>query len=102
MFFTAWKLRFDKTLDNPKIFVLVDRIDLDDQIYDTFTNCGGKNIIRITSRQELEQKIYNKERGIFISTIQKFTELGNNMRIQTKISSCCQMRLIEITRVYPQ
>lgn len=79
MFFTAWKLRFDKTLNNPKIFVLVDRIDLDDQIYDTFTNCGGKNIIRITSRQELEQKIYNKERGIFISTIQKFTELGNDI-----------------------
>ncbi|MDE2439338.1 MAG: DEAD/DEAH box helicase family protein, partial [Patescibacteria group bacterium] len=28
MFFTAWKLRFDKRLGNPKVFVLVDRVDL--------------------------------------------------------------------------
>lgn len=75
MFFTAWKLRFDKELNNPKIFVLVDRIDLDDQIYGTFINCGGENVERVMSRKDLEQKITNDERGIFISTIQKFSEL---------------------------
>jgi len=75
MFFTAWKLRFDKSLKNPKVFVLVDRIDLDNQIYDSFTNCGGKNVIRVTSRRDLEKKITNDERGIFISTIEKFNEL---------------------------
>lgn len=79
MFFTAWKLRFDKELKNPKVFILVDRIDLDDQIHDTFINCGGKNIIRITSRRELEKKIKSSERGIFISTIQKFNELGKDI-----------------------
>ncbi|EKE19662.1 MAG: hypothetical protein ACD_8C00124G0011 [uncultured bacterium] len=77
MFFTAWKLRFEKTLNNPKIFILVDRIDLDDQIYNTFINCGGKNVERITSRRELEKKIKSSERGIYISTIQKFSELGS-------------------------
>ncbi|MEI6843016.1 MAG: type I restriction endonuclease subunit R [bacterium] len=77
MFFTAWKLRFDKALKNPKIFILVDRIDLDDQIYETFVNCGGKNVVRVDSRQDLEKKIKSSERGIFISTIQKFSELGN-------------------------
>ncbi len=79
MFFTAWKLRFDKTLKNPKIFILVDRIDLDDQIYETFVNCGGKNVVRVDSRKELEKKIQSPERGIFISTIQKFSELGNEI-----------------------
>jgi len=79
MFFTAWKLRFDKELKNPKVFILVDRIDLDDQIHDTFINCGGKNIIRVTSRKELEKKIKSPERGIFISTIQKFNELGKDV-----------------------
>lgn len=79
MFFTAWKLRFDKQLNNPKVFVLVDRIDLDDQIFDTFVNCGGKNVTRVTSRRDLERKIQNQERGIFISTIQKFTELGRDI-----------------------
>ena len=80
MFFTAWKLRYDKQLKNPKVFVLVDRIDLDDQIYDTFVNCGGKNVIRVESRADLEKKLQSPERGIFISTIQKFSELGNDIK----------------------
>lgn len=79
MFFTAWKLRFDDSLKNPKVFVLVDRIDLDNQIYDSFINCGGKNIIRVTSMRDLQKKITNEERGIFISTIEKFNELPLNL-----------------------
>ncbi len=79
MFFTAWKLRYDKALKNPKVFVLVDRIDLDDQIYETFVNCGGKNVVRVESRIDLEKKIQSPERGIFISTVQKFSELGNSV-----------------------
>ena len=79
MFFTAWKLRFNKKLKNPKIFILVDRIDLDDQIYETFVNCGGQNVVRVDSRKDLEKKIKSPERGIFISTIQKFSELGDEI-----------------------
>ena len=79
MFFTAWKLRFNKQLANPKIFILVDRVDLDDQIFETFINAGGKNIIRVVSRKDLEQKIQSPEKGIFITTIQKFSELGNKV-----------------------
>ena len=80
MYFTAWKLRFNKELKNPKVFILVDRIDLDDQIYETFINCGGKNVMRVESRADLEQKIQSPERGIFISTIQKFSELGDSVK----------------------
>ncbi|HCW31984.1 MAG: restriction enzyme type I helicase subunit, type I restriction enzyme, R subunit [Candidatus Peregrinibacteria bacterium GW2011_GWF2_39_17] len=79
MFYTAWKLRFEPRLKNPKVFILVDRIDLDDQIFETFINCGGKNVERATSRRDLEQKIKSPERGIFISTIQKFNELGKDV-----------------------
>ena len=75
MFFTAWKLRFMAELKNPKVFVLVDRQDLDEQITDTFLNCGGQNVIRVTSKRDLAKKIVNEERGIFISTIQKFNDL---------------------------
>lgn len=80
MFFTAWKLRYSKELNNPKVFILVDRVDLDDQIHDTFTACGGKNIIRVNSRKDLENKITSSERGIFITTIQKFSELPENVK----------------------
>lgn len=74
MFFSAWKLRYEKSLENPKVFVLVDRVDLDDQIYETFINCGGKNVERITSRDELLKVINSQDAGIFISTIHKFDE----------------------------
>ncbi len=80
MFFTAWKLRFDPRLQSPKVFMLIDRIDLDNQAYNEFVNHGGKNIIRVTSRKELEETIQSPERGIFISTIQKFSELGEDIK----------------------
>jgi len=75
MFFTAWKLRYSKELKNPKVFILIDRIDLDDQVFEEFDAWGGKNLIRVDSRKDLEKKIKGADRGIFISTIQKFTEL---------------------------
>lgn len=79
MYFTAWKLRFNKQLANPKVFILVDRVDLDDQIFETFTNAGGKNVERVVSRKDLEQKIQSPIIGIFITTIQKFSELGSKV-----------------------
>lgn len=85
MFFTAWKLRFHPQLKNPKIFILVDRIDLDDQIYDTFINCGGKNVTRVESRKDLEKKITSPTKGIFISTIQKFSELSSDIKVDDKV-----------------
>jgi len=74
MFFTAWKLRYEKLLGNPKIFVLVDRVDLDDQIFETFINCGGENVERVTSREQLLDVVGSTEAGIFISTVHKFDE----------------------------
>lgn len=75
MFFAAWKLRYEESLKNPKVFILIDRIDLDDQVYEEFEAWGGKNLIRVESRKDLEKKIKGADRGIFISTIQKFSEL---------------------------
>lgn len=77
MFFTAWKLRYEPELKNPKVFILIDRIDLDDQVYEEFEAWGGQNLIRVESRKDLEKKIQGADRGIFISTIQKFSELND-------------------------
>lgn len=79
MFFTAWKLRFNKQLANPKVFILVDRVDLDDQIFETFINAGGQNVERAVSRKDLEDKIQSQTSGIYITTIQKFSELGKDV-----------------------
>ena len=80
MFFTAWKLRFHPALNNPKVFVIIDRIDLDNQMYDAFIGVGGQNIIRVKSGEDLANKIQSPERGIFITTLQKFKELDEHVQ----------------------
>ena len=89
MFFTAWKLRYDPELKNPKVFILIDRIDLDDQVYEEFESWGGKNLIRVESRKDLEKKIKGADRGIFISTIQKFSELEEIENIDGNVIVLC-------------
>lgn len=89
MFFTAWKLRYDPELKNPKVFILIDRIDLDDQVYEEFDAWGGQNLIRVDSRKDLEKKIKGADRGIFISTIQKFSELEEIENIEGNVIVLC-------------
>lgn len=89
MFFAAWKLRYDQELKNPKVFILIDRIDLDDQVYEEFEAWGGQNLIRVESRKDLEKKIKGADRGIFISTIQKFNELEEIDNIEGNVIVLC-------------
>jgi type I restriction enzyme R subunit len=46
-------------------------------VYEEFEAWGGQNLIRVESRKDLEKKIQGADRGIFISTIQKFSELND-------------------------
>lgn len=89
MFFAAWKLRYEESLKNPKVFILIDRIDLDDQVFEEFDAWGGKNLIRVDSRKDLEKKIKGAGRGIFISTIQKFSELEEIESIEGNVIVLC-------------
>ena len=62
-------------LDNPTIVVLTDRNDLDDQLYETFTNC--QQLLRQEPQQAEDRKHLRKllsvaSGGIVFSTIQKF------------------------------
>lgn len=62
-------------LDNPTIVVLTDRNDLDDQLYETFTNC--QQLLRQEPQQAEDRKhlrtlLSVASGGIVFSTIQKF------------------------------
>ena len=62
-------------LDNPTIVVLSDRNDLDDQLYETFTNC--QQLLRQQPQQAEDRKHLRKllsvaSGGIVFTTIQKF------------------------------
>ena len=64
---------------SPTIVLITDRTDLDDQLSAQFTNAkkfiGDDNVQSVESREELTTLLQNrKSGGVFLTTIQKFTE----------------------------
>ena len=67
-----------KILKNPSIVVVTDRNDLDDQLFNTFSQCSEflkQKPVQIESRADLNDKLKNRvSGGIFFTTLQKFEE----------------------------
>ena len=67
-----------KILKNPSIVVVTDRNDLDDQLFNTFSQCSEflkQKPVQIESRADLNDKLENRiSGGIFFTTLQKFEE----------------------------
>ena len=64
---------------SPTIILITDRTDLDDQLSSTFTNAktfiGDENIVNITSRADLRERLQGIESGgVYLTTVQKFAE----------------------------
>jgi len=75
MVFYAGKLIQHPKMENPTIVVLTDRIDLDGQLFGTFSRC--ERILRQTpvqaqSRDELRDLLKVSSGGVVFTTIQKF------------------------------
>ena len=65
--------------ESPTIVLITDRIDLDDQLSEQFTNAkrfiGDNTIVSVESRAELRNLIRGRQSGgVFLTTIHKFTE----------------------------
>ncbi len=75
MVFYTGKLVLAQEMNNPTIVVLTDRNDLDQQLFETFSNC--KQLIRQTPKQAENRKGLRKllkvaSGGVLFTTIQKF------------------------------
>ncbi len=73
MLFAARKLK-RIGLGNPTIFIVIDRVDLDDQINETFTAASFEGVERAFTRAKLRQLLEQDTRGVIITTVQKFDE----------------------------
>lgn len=77
MIFAAHKLRWDKTLENPTIFFIIDRVDLEEQLMrETAALDLNFGVDKVGSINELQELIkadnYKGRRGAFITLIHKF------------------------------
>jgi len=68
----ADELRKISELENPTILVVVDRLEIEHQIYQNFQAYGYPNIIRAESKKHLRELLESDYRGLIITTIHKF------------------------------
>lgn len=73
MVFAARKLG-NVGLERPTIVIVIDRVDLDDQINETFTAVSFEGFERASSRRALRDMLAGDQRGVIITTVQKFDE----------------------------
>jgi type I restriction enzyme R subunit len=69
-------IALEPKLINPKIILVTDRVDLDDQIYNTFRSCGKEPVRAKTGINLFEHLSENKE-SIITTTIFKFDTVVN-------------------------
>ena len=75
MVFYAGKLVLAEAMSNPTIVVLTDRNDLDQQLFDTFSNCQQllrQTPVQAASGEDLRKLLSVASGGIIFTTIQKF------------------------------
>lgn len=71
MVMLAKSLALEPSITNPKIILVTDRVDLDDQIYKTFRSCG-KEVRQAKSGYDLKKIIQSGKSSIITTVIDKF------------------------------
>ncbi|MEK6614935.1 MAG: HsdR family type I site-specific deoxyribonuclease [Bacteroidota bacterium] len=71
MVMLAQAIALDKNIRNPKIILVTDRVDLDDQITGTFRKCG-RFVENATTGQRLVELLESKSDAVITSVINKF------------------------------
>ncbi len=71
MVLLAQAIALEKSISNPKIILVTDRVELDDQITKTFIKCG-KYVENATTGQRLVELLESKKDAIVTTVINKF------------------------------
>src|SRR5262249_18831490 len=61
-------------LNDPTVFIVIDRVNLDDQINATFESASFEGVTRATRRSHLRELLAKDRRGVIVTTLQKFDE----------------------------
>ncbi len=86
MVMLAKALALDEKITNPRIVLVTDRVDLDDQIYDTFRACGMEPVQAKTGEHLLNLLELDKK-SIITTVIDKFEAGLNKRSVQVESSN---------------
>jgi type I restriction enzyme R subunit len=85
MIVSAKKLREASELENPTIVVVVDRIELESQIFQNFEAFGFPNVVRAESKEHLRELLASDYRGLIITIIHKFEGIPKHLNTRKNI-----------------
>ena len=85
MVFAAQKLRMTKSLNNPTVIIVDDRIDLETQMTATFNASDIPNLEKAYSGDRLAQLLRGDARKIIITTICKFNDVEGCLNARDNI-----------------
>jgi type I restriction enzyme R subunit len=81
MVMMAKAIALDPTIKNPRVVLVTDRVDLDDQIYGTFRSCGLEPVQAETGNH-LAELLENEKTSIITTIIDKFESVSNKRNYQ--------------------
>ena len=75
----------EPAFSNPTVILLVDRNELETQLFSNLQSVGIENFEQADSKNELRDLLKNDRRGIIISTIHKFEGIQENINTRENI-----------------
>jgi type I restriction enzyme R subunit len=85
MLFAARKLRLHPALRNPTVLIVVDRVDLNSQIAGTFYAADMANLVRPSTRKDLQHLLESDARKVAITNIHLFGEADGVLNARDNI-----------------
>lgn len=79
MVMLAQAIALDKSIKNPKIIIVTDRVDLDDQIYHTFQKCQLP-VLQANTGKHLADLLHSKSDAVVTTIINKFETAARQAR----------------------
>lgn len=79
MITAAKKLVEEERFDNPTVLMLVDRNELESQLFGNLESVGFSHAVQATSKKHLRELLTSGRRGVIVTTIQKFDDMPANI-----------------------
>jgi len=85
MIVTAQRLLQNPTLENPTVLMLVDRNELESQLFSNISSVGIENVEIAQTKKHLKSLLSEDRRGLIVSTIHKFDKMDENTNTRHNI-----------------
>jgi len=85
MIVTAKKIIEDPFFENPTVIMLVDRNELESQLFNNLKSVGIENVEVVESKRHLRHLLQRDKRGLIVSMIHKFDNIPANLNPRNNI-----------------